>query len=193
MFSRRVVRAEPPPPSSSSLPEIIHLTPWDLRLITIDYIQKGVVLPKPKLDEHRHVAVDRLASAFARALGGFHPFAGWLAGLGWTAWQLNRAVASFDEATLVRESLERWVREPRLAYNTDLLGAADVGTGSSPRFDVYGNDFGWGKPVAVRYGPGNKLGGGTMALEVCLAPRRARAARRRRRVHARRDSGVIVS
>ena len=29
-------------------------------------------------------------------------------GLGWTAWLLNRAVASFDEATM-RESLERWV------------------------------------------------------------------------------------
>jgi len=73
------------------------------------------------------------------------------------------------------------VREPRLAYNTDLLGAADVGTGSSPRFDVFGNDSGWGRPAAVRCGPGNKLdgkttvfegrgGGGAVALEVCLAP-----------------------
>ncbi|CAN6286315.1 unnamed protein product [Urochloa humidicola] len=102
-------------------------------------------------------------------------------GLGWAAWQLNRAVASFDEAALVRDSLERWVREPRLAYNTDLLGPGDVGTGSSPRFDVYGNDFGWGSPAAVRCGPGNKLdgkttvfegrgGGGAVAMEVCLAP-----------------------
>ena len=75
------------------------------------------------------------------------------------------------------------MREPRLAYNTDLLGAADVGTGSSPRFDVFGNDSGWGRPAAVRCGPGNKLdgkttvfegrgggGGGAVALEVCLAP-----------------------
>ncbi|CAN6280734.1 unnamed protein product [Urochloa humidicola] len=442
VISRRVVK---PPPSSSPAPETVHLTPWDLRLITIDYIQKGVLLPKQK-HEHRHVAVDRLATSFAHALARFHPFAGRLAvderaaagegtvtvslrctgegaefihaaapgvtaaditgelyiphelvaslfplnglvsadaasadgeprrapllaaqvtelddavfvaaslnhavgdgttfwhfvntwsdlsrsgggateqpppvlerwfldtcpvpvplpfaklehavrrsdntqpplqecffhfsgesvkklkaranaevrsmsgdaadtatvtisslqavlghlwrsvcrarrldppqkttyvlligcrgrvkgipaagyvgnavvpckvtstagevvgkGLGWAAWQLNRAVASFDEAALVLESLERWVREPRLAYNTDLLGAADVGTGSSPRFDVYGNDFGWGKPVAVRCGPGNKLdgkttvfegrgGGGAVALEVCLAP-----------------------
>ncbi|KAI4969049.1 hypothetical protein ZWY2020_046379 [Hordeum vulgare] len=29
----------------------------------------------------------------------------------------------------------------------------------SPRFDVYGNDFGWGRPLAVRTGPGNKLDG----------------------------------
>jgi hypothetical protein len=55
-------------------------------------------------------------------------------------------------------------------------------TGSSPRFDVYGNDFGWGRPVAVRSGAGNKCegkvtvyegrgGAGSMALEVCLTPR----------------------
>ncbi|RLN17053.1 hypothetical protein C2845_PM02G42710 [Panicum miliaceum] len=293
VIGRRVIRAEqPPPPSSSPVPETIHLTPWDLRLITIDYIQKGVLLPKPK-HEHWHAVVDRLASALpapwpastrsqfakledairrhenqqlplqecffhfssesvkklkARANAEVHsmtgaatisslqavlghlwrsvcrarrldpsqktayvlligcrgrvkgiPPAGYVGnavvpckvqstagevvekGLGWTAWQLNRAVASFDEAALVRESLERWVREPRLAYNTDLLGAADVGTGSSPRFDVYGNDFGWGRPAAVRCGPGNKLdgkttvfegrgGGGAVALEVCLAP-----------------------
>ncbi|XP_066354679.1 uncharacterized acetyltransferase At3g50280-like [Miscanthus floridulus] len=103
-------------------------------------------------------------------------------GLGWTAGQLNRAVASFDEAALVRESVKCWVRAPRLAYNTDMLSVAAVGTGSSPRFDVYGNDFGWGKPpLTVRSGPGNKLdgktsvfegrgGGGAVALEVCLAP-----------------------
>jgi hypothetical protein len=90
-------------------------------------------------------------------------------------------VASFDEVALVRESVKRWVRAPRLAYNTDMLSVAAVGTGSSPRFDVYGNDFGWGKPLTVRSGPGNKLdgktsvfegrgGGGAVALEVCLAP-----------------------
>ncbi|KAL6641307.1 hypothetical protein ACP70R_019488 [Stipagrostis hirtigluma subsp. patula] len=103
-------------------------------------------------------------------------------GLGWTAWQLNRAVASFDEAAIVNDSLKRWLREPRLSYTADMLsGAAALGTGSSPRFDVYGNDFGWGKPVAVRSGPANKLdgkisvyegrgGGGALALEICLAP-----------------------
>ncbi|KAL6658759.1 hypothetical protein ACP70R_002799 [Stipagrostis hirtigluma subsp. patula] len=102
-------------------------------------------------------------------------------GLGWTAWLLNRAVASFDEAA-VRESLERWVREPDFTYmgNLSSRGTALV-TGSSPRFDVFGNDFGWGKPVAVRSGAGNKADGkatvfegpergGSMSLEVCIAP-----------------------
>ncbi|CAN6329401.1 unnamed protein product [Urochloa humidicola] len=108
-------------------------------------------------------------------------------GLGHAAMLLNRAVAAAsgggDGAGLVEESVTRWAREPRLAYNAELLGgvAAAVGTGSLPRFDVYGNDFGWGKPVAVRSGPGNKMdgktsvfegrgGGGAMGLEVCLAP-----------------------
>ncbi|CAL4996279.1 unnamed protein product [Urochloa decumbens] len=102
-------------------------------------------------------------------------------GLGWTAALLNRAVASFDEATM-RESLERWVREPDFTYmgNLSSAGTALV-TGSSPRFDVFGNDFGWGKPVAVRSGAGNKADGkatvfegpekgGSVSLEVCIAP-----------------------
>ncbi|PAN33301.1 hypothetical protein PAHAL_6G010100 [Panicum hallii] len=102
-------------------------------------------------------------------------------GLGWTAWLLNRAVASFDEATM-RQSLERWVREPDFTYMSNLSSAGTaLVTGSSPRFDVFGNDFGWGKPVAVRSGAGNKADGkatvfegpergGSMSLEVCMAP-----------------------
>ncbi|KAF8106525.1 hypothetical protein N665_0138s0015 [Sinapis alba] len=30
---------------------------------------------------------------------------------------------------------------------------------SSPWFDVYGNNFGWGKPIAARAGPGNSISG----------------------------------
>lgn len=103
-------------------------------------------------------------------------------GLGWAAWLLNRAVASFDEAT-VRDGLASWADEPSFVYTGSSGGdepASKVVTGSSPRFDVYGNDFGWGAPVAVRSGPGNKIdgkvtvyqgrgGGGSMALEVCLS------------------------
>jgi hypothetical protein len=102
-------------------------------------------------------------------------------GLGWTAWLLNRAVASFDEASM-RESMEQWVREPDFTYmgNLSSAGTALV-TGSSPRFDVFGNDFGWGKPVAIRSGAGNKADGkatvfegpergGSISLEVCIAP-----------------------
>ncbi|XP_051212553.1 uncharacterized acetyltransferase At3g50280-like [Lolium perenne] len=104
-------------------------------------------------------------------------------GLGWTAWQLSRVVASFDEAAMA-DWVDRWTREPNFVYAGDKsvggAGAA-VATRSSPRFDVFGNDFGWGKPVAVRSGPGNKTDGkvtvfeggehgGSMSLEVCIAP-----------------------
>ncbi|KAF6998578.1 hypothetical protein CFC21_014691 [Triticum aestivum] len=101
--------------------------------------------------------------------------------LGRAAWLLNRAVAPVDEAGL-KADLASWSQNPRFRY------AADYGTehgvvvmSGSPRFDVYGNDFGWGGPVAVRSGAGSKLDGmvtvyedgggrGGMELEVCLAP-----------------------
>ncbi|XP_015693637.1 rosmarinate synthase-like [Oryza brachyantha] len=58
--------------------------------------------------------------------------------LGWTAWLLNRAVASFDEAAM-REWLESWVREPEFTYMSKLQSTVGVAlfTRSSPRFDVF--------------------------------------------------------
>ncbi|KAK1609623.1 hypothetical protein QYE76_033299 [Lolium multiflorum] len=101
-------------------------------------------------------------------------------GLGWTALLLNRAVASLDEAAMVG-SLSSWHLDPRFAYLAGFWNPAMVVTGNSPRFDAYGNDFGWGAPVAVRSGGANKVDGrvtvyegrggrGSMGLEVCLAP-----------------------
>ncbi|RCV29412.1 hypothetical protein SETIT_6G011600v2 [Setaria italica] len=102
-------------------------------------------------------------------------------GLGWTAWLLNRAEASFDEGD-VRKSMERWARQPEFMFMTDLSSAGSaLATGSSPWLDVFGNDFGWGRPVAVRSGAGNKADGkaavyegpepgGSMSLELCVAP-----------------------
>ncbi|XP_037470425.1 uncharacterized acetyltransferase At3g50280-like, partial [Triticum dicoccoides] len=103
-------------------------------------------------------------------------------GLGWTAWQLNRTVASFDEATL-REFLDRWVREPTFPYSKDLSARGGLEMSNSPLFNVFGNDFGWGRPLGVRSGFGaddksdgkatvfeGPEGGGSMSLEVCLAP-----------------------
>uniref|UniRef100_R7WF36 Putative acetyltransferase n=1 Tax=Aegilops tauschii TaxID=37682 RepID=R7WF36_AEGTA len=85
--------------------------------------------------------------------------------LGRAAWLLNRAVAAVDEAS-VRTELAAW--------------PANHSFNGSPELDVYGNDFGWGLPVAVRSGAGNKVDGlvsvyegsddGGMELEVCLAP-----------------------
>ncbi|CAL4950866.1 unnamed protein product [Urochloa decumbens] len=104
-------------------------------------------------------------------------------GLGRAAGLLARAVASLakDEAALVRESVDRWTEEQRFAPPAAAQAVAAIVAGNSPRFDVYGNDFGWGKPVAVRCGPENAAdgkctvyegrgGGGAVCLEVCLAP-----------------------
>uniref|UniRef100_A0A0E0LQJ6 Acetyltransferase n=1 Tax=Oryza punctata TaxID=4537 RepID=A0A0E0LQJ6_ORYPU len=99
-------------------------------------------------------------------------------GLGWTAWQLNKYVASFDEVAM-KGALTSWPRQPDFFSVLSLLGGAAIITGSSPRFDVFGNDFGWGKPVSVRSGGANKFdgkvtvyegpdGAGSMSLEVCL-------------------------
>ncbi|GLT67438.1 hypothetical protein SLA2020_397490 [Shorea laevis] len=73
-------------------------------------------------------------------------------GLGWAAWQINKMIAS-QTAEQVR---------------------------NSPRFNVYGNDFGWGRPLAVRSGVGNKSDGkltvfpgleeGSIDFEACLSP-----------------------
>ncbi|KAL6856923.1 hypothetical protein ACP4OV_018305 [Aristida adscensionis] len=101
-------------------------------------------------------------------------------GLGWTARLLHRAVAAQEEAALV-ESAAAWHRSPAFAYIAGWWHPAAVVTGNSPRFDVFGNDFGWGRPVAVRSGGANKVdgratvyeggdGGGSMGMELALAP-----------------------
>ncbi|KAF6998572.1 hypothetical protein CFC21_014685 [Triticum aestivum] len=100
-----------------------------------------------------------------------------------TAWLVNRAVASVDEAS-VRAELAAWPQNPsfsRVGVGDRDGDPAAVMMSGSPRFDVYGNDFGWGRPVGVRTGPGDKEdglitvfedggGAGGMELEVCLAP-----------------------
>lgn len=103
-------------------------------------------------------------------------------GLGWAGWLLNRAVASFNMASATAETAS-WPRNPGFVrpLASVLDGQPKLSTGSSPRFDIYGNDFGWGSPVTVRSGSANKVdgkmtvyeggeGAGSMALEVCLAP-----------------------
>jgi hypothetical protein len=78
IMSRRMVR--PAAEHAGELPDhetVHHLTPLDLQMITVDYVQKGVVLPKPP-GGVEHV-VEHLVSSFARALARFYPLAGRLA------------------------------------------------------------------------------------------------------------------
>ncbi|KAE9594339.1 hypothetical protein Lal_00001281 [Lupinus albus] len=99
--------------------------------------------------------------------------------LRWCAEQLNKNVKAHDSAT-VRRELEDWERDPK-CFALGNRDGATIQMGSSPRFPMYENDFGWGKPVAVRSGGGNKFdgkmsafpgsqGGGAVDLEVVLTP-----------------------
>ncbi|KAF8730711.1 hypothetical protein HU200_016572 [Digitaria exilis] len=107
-------------------------------------------------------------------------------GHGWAAGAVGRAVAAHtDMAVRARAAAWEDAKKPMVSM---LRPAAGGGGGndvfvmlSSPRFDVYGCDFGWGKPVAVRSGVGNKFdgvvglfpgreGGGSIEVEVALAP-----------------------
>ncbi|KZV36742.1 BAHD acyltransferase DCR-like [Dorcoceras hygrometricum] len=97
----------------------------------------------------------------------------------WCAEQLNRSVTAHDNAT-VRKVVEDWELDPQ-CFPLGNFDGAMITMGSSPRFPMYDNDFGWGRPVAVRSGRANKFdgkisafpgreGGGSVDLEVVLAP-----------------------
>ncbi|GLT67440.1 hypothetical protein SLA2020_397510 [Shorea laevis] len=100
-------------------------------------------------------------------------------GLGWAAWQINKMIAS-QTAEEVRKFVEDWIKTPKFVTVSSLLISNKLATGSSPRFNVYGNDFGWGRPLAVRSGVGNKYDGkltvfagreeGSIDFEACLSP-----------------------
>ncbi|KAG6480190.1 BAHD acyltransferase DCR-like [Zingiber officinale] len=100
--------------------------------------------------------------------------------LRWSAALLHRGVAAHGDET-VRRGVSDWEAAPR-CFPLGNPDGAGLTMGSSNRFPMYeGNDFGWGLPVAVRSGRANKFdgkmsafpgraGGGSVELEVCLAP-----------------------
>ncbi|CAL5210810.1 unnamed protein product [Lathyrus oleraceus] len=93
---------------------------------------------------------------------------------------LHKNVVVYDDAT-VHRGIEDWENNPRLFPLGNFDGAM-ITMGSSPRFPMYDNDFGWGKPLAIRSGKANKFDGkisafpgreenGSVDLEVVLAPK----------------------
>ncbi|KAG8080888.1 hypothetical protein GUJ93_ZPchr0007g4732 [Zizania palustris] len=100
-------------------------------------------------------------------------------GHGWAAAAVGRAVAAHTDAS-IRARVESWMAKP-VVYSLRFCDASDVMMGSSPQFDMYGCDFGWGKAVAARSGKANKFdgktslfpgqeGGGSMDAELVLTP-----------------------
>ncbi|KAI9089202.1 hypothetical protein K1719_029481 [Acacia pycnantha] len=97
-------------------------------------------------------------------------------GLGNAALEINKMVALHTEDKL-KDLYESWIKSPQF-FRYSGMKSNSLGTSSSPRFDIYGNDFGWGKPVAVRSGAASKANGkltvftgaeeGSVDIELCL-------------------------
>ncbi|KAF4395695.1 hypothetical protein G4B88_013469 [Cannabis sativa] len=99
--------------------------------------------------------------------------------LRWCAEQMNTNLKAHDSG-MVRHFVEEWESNPR-CFPLGNPDGASITMGSSPRFPMYDNDFGWGRPLAVRSGRANKFdgkisafpgreGSGTVDLEVVLSP-----------------------
>ncbi|KAK6123211.1 hypothetical protein DH2020_043035 [Rehmannia glutinosa] len=102
-------------------------------------------------------------------------------GLGYAGLKINELVSQQSRENVVK-FVEDWVKNPKVLRRGGLTYFL---LASSPRHNVYGTDFGWGKPIAVRSGKGQKFDGkmtvfpaaeaGGIDIEVCLAPETLRA------------------
>ncbi|KAI3412869.1 uncharacterized protein J3R85_016764 [Psidium guajava] len=101
-------------------------------------------------------------------------------GPGWAARQLHATVAEHNDAKL-RKWNEEWIKNPQMHHRGNLFDPCNIMMWSSPRFNMYGNEFGLGKALALRSGLGNKFDGkvsgypgrdgrGSIDLEICLSP-----------------------
>ncbi|XP_020185098.1 protein ENHANCED PSEUDOMONAS SUSCEPTIBILITY 1-like [Aegilops tauschii subsp. strangulata] len=100
-------------------------------------------------------------------------------GHGWAAAAVGRAVAAHTDAA-IRARVAEWTTKP-MVYTHRFFDTTGTMIGSSPRFDMYGCDFGWGRPLAARSGRANKFdgktslypgreGGGSIDAELTLMP-----------------------
>ncbi|KAI3971646.1 hypothetical protein MKW92_049943 [Papaver armeniacum] len=80
-------------------------------------------------------------------------------GIGWGAVLLNQMIMSHDNEG-IRSCWDSWIENPipimplfrTITKSSSKSKHTWLITGSSPRFNMYGNDFGWGRPVAMRSG-----------------------------------------
>ncbi|KAI3863759.1 hypothetical protein MKW98_031351 [Papaver atlanticum] len=108
-------------------------------------------------------------------------------GIGWGAGLLNQVIM-FHNDEAIRSSWDSWIENPIpfvppkrtiTPSSSSKRKHSMLLTGSSPRFNMYGNDFGWGRPIAVRTGNFSKKDGvlsanpgpneGSMEIEACLS------------------------
>lgn len=101
-------------------------------------------------------------------------------GLGWAALELNKVVAKQTREVLKTELEDLGKELMKFSKKSGLMLRNKILISSSPRHNVYGVDFGWGKPVAVRSGKAQKYDGkitvfpaaetGGIDVEACLSP-----------------------
>ncbi|KAI3852993.1 hypothetical protein MKW92_005403 [Papaver armeniacum] len=100
-------------------------------------------------------------------------------GLGWAALLLNQVIVSCNNEKVL-SIWKSWVVRPSFMFTGNSPPPTNIMvSGGSPRFNVYENDFGWGKPVVVRTGRSSHYDGrviptrglveGSIDLEVCLS------------------------
>ncbi|KZV23309.1 hypothetical protein F511_02210 [Dorcoceras hygrometricum] len=77
-------------------------------------------------------------------------------GLGYTAMKFHELVNQQTKEEAIK-LLEDWAVNPSIPNKR--LSSNICVVSNSPRYDVYGNDFGWGKPIAVRSGVELKVDG----------------------------------
>lgn len=98
----------------------------------------------------------------------------------WAAVQLNKTIIEHDDKS-VRKSVTTWLQAPIINQLGQLVDPGTIVISSSPRFNMYGNEFGFGKPVAVHSGYANKFDGrvtlyqgregeGSIDTGICLNP-----------------------
>ncbi|XP_045786681.1 uncharacterized acetyltransferase At3g50280-like [Trifolium pratense] len=98
-------------------------------------------------------------------------------GIGKVSMEINKVISTQSHEKIMNQ-YESWLKTPIIIVPGMLSRSNVLMANSSPRFDVYGNDFGWGKPIAVRNGVGNKSIGkvtvfagfeqGSIDVELCL-------------------------
>uniref|UniRef100_J3MAH6 Acetyltransferase n=1 Tax=Oryza brachyantha TaxID=4533 RepID=J3MAH6_ORYBR len=150
----------------ADLSEVIErLTPPPLRERMLHFSSESLVALKERARQELLAAGD---TAGAAALTRFQA----LSSLMWRC--ITRA------RRLPPEQETAWMAKPMI-YTLRFFDSSSVMMGSSPRFDMYGCDLGWGKAVAARSGRANKCdgktslypgreGGGSMDAEVVLSP-----------------------
>ncbi|CAJ2640971.1 unnamed protein product [Trifolium pratense] len=105
--------------------------------------------------------------------------------LGWAALKVHVAIANHDDLE-VRKKVKTWLESPTIFSLNHHLPPFSVAMISSPRFNMYGNEFGMGIPVAVLSGHANKCdgnvtsyegreGGGSIDFEISLSANAMRA------------------